>query len=36
MHALEVCISQYTKFEVPSFTKYKDDWDRTLNNGSHD
>jgi len=24
MHALVLCIKQYIKFEVPSFTNYKD------------
>jgi len=32
MHALVLlCIDQYTKFEVPTFTNYKDiDWDKIL------
>ena len=31
MHALvQFCINQYTKFEVPSFTNYKDDWGQNL------
>jgi len=28
--------NQHTKFEMPSFTDYKDDWDTILKNGSCD
>jgi len=30
-----LCIYQHTKFEVPSFTDSKDDWEK-LKNGSSD
>jgi len=37
MNALVLlCINQHTKFEVPSFTNYKDDWgEDNLKNWSH-
>jgi len=34
MHALVLlCINQYTKLEVPSFTYYKDDWVKIKSTG---
>jgi len=37
MHALVLlCINQYTRFEVPSFTNYKDIIGVNLKNGSRD
>jgi len=37
MHALVLlCINQYTKCEVPSFTSYKDMIGQSLKNRSHD
>jgi len=37
MHALVLlCINQYTKFEVPRFTKYKDIIGAKCKNGSRD
>jgi len=37
VHALALrCINQYTKFEVPSFTNYKEVIGAKLENGSRD